>query len=230
MSQQAIFEYQVLEYAFSSASKAASLELDTGSLEESLPVNFAAELNQQLVDVLEDISFTAVVARIPNQQPPVPSPSYALRLRAKYKDGQLNSMTFYRIKDSWQSTALSLVSIAIALAAQSHTGVILPSASILLNSWKQFVALSRPKDDLEIDTYEALVRAMAKLAMKTLSARQPSAAEIFTARAESVVLSMISDVVDGLKRLKELSLIEIAAWGGHGGDYSHPENRWQPRI
>lgn len=230
MSQQAVFESEVLDYAFSNAAKNASIDVDPGLLQESLAVDCAVELARQFVEVLENDSFTSTLARVPDQPPPAPLTSYGLRLRNKYKDGKVSSMTFYRIKDSWQSTALSLVSLGIALATNSHTGVIVPSAGIVLSSWKQFVVLSTPANHLEIDTYEALIRAMARLATKTLSAKEPSVEDILAARDEDSELASIPDVIDGLKRLKELNLIEVTQWGEHPGDYSHPGNRWRPRI
>lgn len=229
MSQQAIFEYQVLEYALSNASNYASVGIDANALEEALPFDCAQEISRQIVEVLDDSSFTEVVTRLPNQPPPASPSNYGLRLWTQRKDGQTTSVTFYRINDSWQSTALSLVSLGIALATKSHPGFIAPSAGILLNSWKQLVSL-KEKDRLEIDTYEALIRAMAKLATKTLSAKEPSPGEIFESRGECAVLATITDVTDGLKRLKELSLVEVTLWGGNAGDYSQKDNRWRPTI
>jgi len=230
MNQKAVYEVELLDYALSNASAIVAPTLDTRSLQESIPVDLAAELTRQLVAVLEDESFTAVSTRIANQRAPAPASGYGLRLRAKYKDGQPESMTFYRITDSWQSTALSLVGLAIALATQSHPGPIVPSASLVLNSWKQLVTLRKPADALEIDTYEALTAALAKLSMRTLSAKQPTALEVFDSRPEGSVLPTARDAIDGLKRLKELNLVEVASWGRNSGDYANELNRWQPKI
>ena len=225
-----MYEVELLEYALSNASPIVAPDLDTSSLQESLPADLVAELTRQLAEVLEDSSFTSVSTRIHNQTAPAAQSGYGLRLRKKYKDGEPDSMTFYRIKDSWQSSALSLLGLAIALATHSNAGPIVPSASIVLNSWKQLVTLSKPADALEIDTYEAMIAAFAKLSMRILSAKQPTALEIFDARHVNSVISKASDAIDGLKRLKELNLVEVASWGGNSGDYSHEGNRWQPRI
>jgi hypothetical protein len=230
MNQKAVYEVELLDYAISNASAIVAPNLDTRALQESMPVSLASEIIQQLAQVLDDQSFTALATRIAGQRAPAPASGYGLRLQADYKDGQPESMTFYRITDSWQSTALSLLGLAIALATHSHTGPIVPSAGIVLNSWKQLVRLRKPADALEIDTYEALTAALARLSMRTLSAKQPTALEVFDSRREGSVLSTIRDVIDGLKRLKQLSLVEVSSWGGNSGDDANESNRWQPKL
>jgi hypothetical protein len=75
-----------------------------------------------------------------------------------------------------------------------------------------------------------LTAALARLSMRTLSAKQPTALEVFDSRREGSVLSTIRDVIDGLKRLKQLSLVEVSSWGGNSGDDANESNRWQPKL
>jgi hypothetical protein len=230
MNQKAVYEVELLDYAIANALAIVAPDLNAQSLQESIRVDLAAEITRQLVQVLDNESFTAVSTRIANQRAPAAASGYGLRLRAEYKDGQPESMTSYRLTDSWQSTALSLLGLAIALATQSHTGPIVPSASIVLNSWKQLVTLRKPANALEIDTYEALTAAVARLSMRTLSAKQPTAVEVFDSRLEGSVMSTVADAIDGLKRLKELNLVEVASWGRNASDYANELNRWQPKV
>ena len=230
MKHKAVYEVELIDYAVTNALEIVAPDVDTQSFQESMRVDLAAEITRQLVEVLEDESFTAVITRIANQRTPAAVSGYGLRLRAEYRNGQPESMTFYRITDSWQSTALSLIGLAIALATQSHTGPIVPSASIVLNSWKQLVTLKKPAHALEIDTYEALTAALARLSMRTLSAKQPTAIEVFDSRLEESVMSTAADAIDGLKRLKELNLVEVTSWGRNSSDYANESNRWQPKI
>src|SRR5258708_4171747 len=119
MTEKALFEDESLKYAIANGAAKAGCDFEVACLTELLSVDMAAALIEQIVEVLESPLFTAVVERIPNQPSPQLPQGYGLRLRTRYKQGRAESMTFFRVKDSWQSTALSLVGLVLALATAS---------------------------------------------------------------------------------------------------------------
>ena len=230
MRELALFENEALHHALVDAAAKIDLKLDERSIEEALPDNLIILLTEQIVQVLEDPSFRDIVERIPNQPRPNQAEGYGLRLWARYKTSHPNSMTFYRIKDSWHSSCLSLAGLAIALATSATLGTIIPAAKLVLTTWKNLVTLRRPDDAIQIDTYEALVQAQAALLRTETSRKNPNAGDIYRSAKFGSTLESVEHVQNGLARLRERGLVEVSKWGEDSEDYQHPENTWRPRL
>jgi hypothetical protein len=230
MKEKALFEDEALTYAIENAAAKVGFEFDVTTLDGLLSDDLFVALTVQIAEVLENPQFTDVVEKIPNQPPPPLPQGYGLRLRTRYKQGHTESMTFFRIKDSWQSTALSLIGLGLALAYANPIGAIIPAANLVLNTWKNFVVLRRPDDSLQIETYEALVNAQAEIAKSKSVAKNPTVEDIHRVGKTKPTLVTLDNVLDGLKRLRERNLVEVASWGKNSDDYSNIQNRWRPKL
>lgn len=139
-------------------------------------------------------------------------------------------MTFYRVKDSWQASCLSLAGLAIALSTSAAVGTITPAASLVFTTWKNLVTLRRPDDAIQLDTYEALVKAQVAFIKAKSAIKDPNIEDIYRAAQSGSTLGSVEQVLDGLKRLRECGLVEVSKWGQHSEDYLNPENKWRPKL
>ncbi len=230
MKEFVLFEDEALDHTLVNGAQGIGLNLDARLIEEALPVELGAILTRQIIQVIEAPSFTEIVQRIQNQPPPNKPEGYQSRVWARYREGRTESMTFYRIKDSWQSHCLSLAGLAIALSLTATPSAIVPAANLLLTTWNNLVILRRPDDALMLDTYEALIKAQAALLSRGAIVKDPDVEDICREIQSGVSLISCEEVLEALKNLRERGLVEVSYWGHHSGDYADMENRWRPKL
>lgn len=232
MPEQSFFENEALTDAITAGLRHLGLNQTADRIEERIPTESAISLLKQIHSILEDPSFaSSIIARVPGQSPPsAPPGSLSSRLWIQYGEDKPEKMVFYRVKDSWQTTCLSLVGLTFALFAGSATAVIVPASGLLLNTWRNIVALRRPEDSLLLDAYESLLRAQASLLDESSGKRAPDVTDIHAAARQGSTLQSIEDTITGLKRLRDKGLVEVCDWAANSGDYDNPQNRWRPRL
>jgi hypothetical protein len=230
MDEKVLFEDEAILYVLTNGASMIGLDLDARQFEESLPIDLSVKLTKQIVAVLEDPSFTALVEKIPDQQPPILPEGYGLRLRAVYTKGHPHLMAFYRVKSSWQASCLALVGLGVAIAVSSASGAIVPAAGLVLATWQSIVTLRRPDDAIQLDTYDALIKAQAALLKTTSASKDPTIRNILGAAEPGSTLDSFEKVLTGLTRLRERGVVEVSRWGKDSDDYSNPENRWRPKL
>jgi hypothetical protein len=152
--------------------------------------------------------------------PPSQFDSAIFRLRS---GDAVQQIVFLRIKDAAVEALVPLVSLAVA-AYSGDLKALVSGAEALKALWSHLVTLRRDKDSTAIDVYEALVAARA--AGRVTHQGPPTTATI----AGGTRARTLDDVVAGLKRLKELNLIDVARWGGQEGDTTSPDNTWEVRL
>lgn len=178
------------------------------------------KLNDAIASSLRDESDRLGIELIPDQ--PLPSRNgYGLQLHAKEIGGKTQSITFYRLKDTWVREALLLLGATLGIAMMSPAAAV-PALNFVYNGWRNLLKLQRPQDALLIDTYKAL---LASADTAEGEVRWPAARTV----SERSGLT-IEDTVAGLKRLSALDLTEVAQWADHSHDLENEHNIWKTKI
>jgi len=182
-------------------------------------------VNDLLGDLLADERFSDCVEISTGFNPPPAADALGWRIGRKTKDGVTRQMRFYKAKSVWKTQAASLVGIALALALTpinpfAAAGAVAPTLVLVATAWDNLVKLERPQDGHAIDAYEALLKA--ELTGKNDTATGPTTAEIHAASGQTDIAVTLA----GLKRLKDLGLVDVAEWGSLSGDVDAPGNRW----
>jgi hypothetical protein len=139
------------------------------------------------------------------------------------RDGAVDKIVFLRVKDTVSDAVLPLLGLAVAAWGGDVSKLIAPAAQSIKSVWTNLVTLTRKKDGVAIDVYEALT--ISRALSREAAGGFPTTSEI-TARLDEAPAT----VVAALKRLVKLKLIEIQTWGGDTDDESHSGNTWRVRL
>jgi hypothetical protein len=139
-------------------------------------------------------------------------------------DGAVDKIVFLRVKDAVADAVLPLIGLAVAAWGGDVTKLITPAAQSVKSVWTNLVTLTREKDAVAIDVYEAL--SIARAMARAEGGGFPSTRDI----KGMVAAESPSAVVAALKRLAKLKLIEIHTWGANIDDEAHDDNTWRIRL
>jgi len=222
MDERIFFESETLIDSLVDGLKTIDVEIAPEELLNILQEKQADALNDSLVELFRDPMLGEHVETVDNVEPPGIPRGFGSLLRKSVKEGRIARMTFFRVKPSWETSAISLIGIGLGLAFLSPTAIV-PGVGLIRNVWKNLITLRRPEDSRAIDTYEALLKAQVLHKEGTrINVYYPTVRDIHEA---SGVLEERA-IVLGLAQLKDLKLVEVKKWGGQSWDYEHPENRW----
>ena len=196
-------------------------------MEATIKDQGAEDLNAALIELIRGLPRSSV--EISEEYPP-PAPRTAglkLQLRRSHgPDGRPNKMLFIRVKDAAPVVGISLVALAIAVAMLSPAAIA-PALTTVKGVYDNVVLLKSPADDDAMQAYEILLRHAAEHFV-----------EDTTTAYAGITIVQLSEcggpsperARTALKRLKEVGLAEVAAWGNASGDLDHDGNRWRHRI
>jgi hypothetical protein len=188
----------------------------------------SAALNEAIADLLADSRFSDVVQVDADVPIPASIEGLGWQISRRKRDGVTQKARFLRLKGGWKTQAASLVGISVALVLStvnplSAAGVLVPTMTMIASVWDNLITLQRPQDNHAIDAYEGLLRA---LSQNDNRPRLPPT-------TEQIVGASTTDsnnTVSGLRRLRQLDLVEIVNWGGLSGDETNDRNQWLPRL
>lgn len=221
------YESDVVIYTMMAGAKRTGIPVDSDRLEETVGVEAADELNDLLASLLADSGLKDAIEIIPEEAPPDTAKGFGLRFRTAREMGKpvLGKpvlMRFFQIREVWVQSLLAAVGSALALyAASPSAGVSL--ATLARTVWTGLITLRRPADALQLDTYDALLVAIARKRQLGEDATCLSAIEIHGS-SENKSLEV---TVEGLRRLQALKLVEVASWAEASQDYNNPKNCWR---
>lgn len=222
MTERKFFESEALIDTLAASSNRIGVEFDANVMLDRLGQEKADFLNDAILDALKQDDWASEVEILQTNPPPKQARGFGLRLRKSVKDGQIEKVSFFRVKESLKSAAFTLIGFALALWATSPTAI-LSGSSLLLTAWRNFVVLKSPKNDLEIRAYEALIRVQIKKMQESdIPFYYPSTEEIHLETGNE----NRKDTVLGLTRLLNLKLIEAKRWGDRPYDHTNMKNLW----
>jgi hypothetical protein len=229
MSQLQFFESQTLSATLVEAERVlASPSLQ--NLANEIPADAAAHLNDVLAELFADPRLADCVTVSHDVEAPEDADGFGWRLGRKVAaDGKTQKARFYRFQSEWKTQAVSLVAVAIAIGLiplnpLSGFAALPPTLTLLASAWDKFVTLQRPHDAHAIDAYEALVKAA--LESRRRGERAPTTDEIHAVTGNPELAITLA----GLKRLKELELVDVVEWENLAGNYDAAGNRWLQRL
>ena len=178
-------------------------------------------LNDAIAECLHDPFLSEHVDIFDNQALPN-SDGFGAVLRRQIKDGKSQSITFYRLKDTWVRDSLLLLGATIGVVIATPAATV-PAATLVKNLFSNLLTLRRDANAGELlDAYDALLNAIVSVG----SGPWPSTLQIQTLNSSM----SLADITASLRRLKDLDLIEVNEWGDGCLDFEHPENRWKPKL
>jgi hypothetical protein len=228
MSGYSFFETEALPVSLrvALARSAASASL-VEKVEAAIKDHGAQDLNSALIEVIRSLP-SSIVETSDEYPPPAPR-AVGLRLqlrRSHGPDGRPNKMLFIRFKDAAPVVGISLVALAIAVAMLSPAAIA-PALTTVKGVYDNVVLLKSPADDDAMQAYEVLLRDAAEHVVDhtTTAYTGITIAQVLEFGGPSP-----ERVRTALKRLKEVGLAEVAAWGDAAGDLGHDGNRWRHRV
>jgi hypothetical protein len=226
MAERVFFESQALLAALAEGQEILAVETNKAGIIEQIPPKKAEALNEAIAALFADGRLADAVTVQNDVAPPSTADGFGWRLGRKVAGGMTRRMKFYQAKSVWKTQVGSLIGIAVALALTplnplAAAGAIAPTFILVSSAWDKFITLERPRDTDAIDTYEALLRAEI-----VLNGSAPTADQINGASNGA----SFGSTVAGLRRLKELGLVEVVTWEDEEGAINKPGNRWYQQF
>lgn len=222
MAERKFFENEALLDTLVAAKSEIRLDFELDQLLAKINQNDADILNDAILEVLEESDFASDVDSLLTNPPPGQQQGFGLRVRRKVKEGQIEKVTFFRVRESLKTGALSLVGLSAALWMQSPT-IVISGASLLLTGWRNLITLKASKNKHEIAAYEALLKVQIKKMQDTdLKYYWPSTKEVHVETGNN----SRQDTIIGLANLLDLRLVEVKHWGNRPHDNTNLKNLW----
>lgn len=229
MSDQRFFEIEAAVDAVVHGAQQINSLVSPDTLIDQMSAKNRSELNDRLVALFSSLPSTLV--QVTEDEPtPKALKSYEMRLGRSTKPGSPlpDKMRFFRVKPAWQTLAINVIALGIAVAIASPAGVV-PALTIVKTCFDNLVTLERDGDQDSMLCYEAIVR------WKMANVTSPSDA---TARQIAEQCAELPGNVDldpartlaALKRLEELGLLTVSKWGGSAGNLDEENNQWKTTI
>ncbi|WP_213775270.1 hypothetical protein [Bradyrhizobium sp. dw_78] len=228
MPEQSFFETEALLTLLNAASSRLGISAsDLQNITDEISDQDATRLNGELVEILKLLPSTAIEMEEELPPPGIDQSRLSFRIwRQTNSDRQPNKMLFIRVKDAAPTVGIGLVGLVLALATLSPSAIT-SGMSTVKGVYDNFVKLKSPEDDDAMSIYDALLKCAATITVET---EQPSVSGVKAAELADFGGPSGDRAAKALKRLKDLSLAEVAAWGDSGGDLAHPDNLWRLRA
>lgn len=218
MQELRFFECDALISMMSLALERSRSRRDASTVIDAIGTNVADATNDAITELLRNDPRLATVTSIEfHSVMSSDKIGFGVHYRNVKKDGQIVQMRFYRVRESWVASALSLAGLTVGIALLSP-GVVIPVVSLLRTIWKSLITLDAERNSEAIHAYQALLAA--KLNNESIE-NSPTLSDI-NGNLQLGVSALI-----GLQQLRDLGLVEVANWADRQGDYSNELNRWR---
>ena len=179
-------------------------------------------LNDLLVELLrEEIPPEAVTVE-PDQVVSGSPAGFGARLKARRSEGEIVRMDFFRIRESKEAIALSLLGLTIGLLL-GNPGAVIPAVGLARTVYGNLVTLRSPDNDAALKSYQAILSA--KAAAASSGEPRPWYPTLKQIHAETGHTD-ITQTVNGLTTLLGKRLAEVIEWAGEKDDYTNANNKW----
>lgn len=227
MNEISFFEFDALETAIVDAARILRLEAPPTWILDRINTELADRLNDTLIDFLNKPELVDGVEIHETRRPLGQARGLDLRLRRNVKSGATDKVRFFKIGESWKSGHWALVALTVGLILASPT-VIIPTAALIENFFRNLITLERPKDSRAIDAYAGFLKARSELVRVADPERSPypSTAAIHSHSGHVDP----KDTTLGLTCLHHRNILIVDEWGGEPNDNAHPENLWKEAL